>query len=51
MAALNNNKAEDSLEEIRQMLPEPKFYKIVDKDRIQIIDDYSDRCPLLELRK
>jgi hypothetical protein len=33
------------------MMPQPLFYKIVVKDRIQIIDDYTDRCPLLELRK
>lgn len=33
------------------MIPEPHFYKIVRKDRIQIINDYHDRCPFLELRK
>lgn len=33
------------------MLPDPAFYKIVKKDRIQIIDDYYDRCPLLAFRK
>lgn len=33
------------------MLPPAPFYKIVKKDRIQIIDDYYDRCPLLEFRK
>jgi hypothetical protein len=33
------------------MIPEPNFYKIVRKDRIQIINDYHDRCPFLELRK
>jgi hypothetical protein len=33
------------------MLAEPPFYKIITKDRIQIIDDYHDRCPLLDLRK
>jgi hypothetical protein len=33
------------------MLPTQPFYKIVKKDRIQIIDDYHDRCPCLELRK
>jgi hypothetical protein len=27
------------------------FYKIVDKDSIEVINDYSDRCPLLGLRK
>jgi hypothetical protein len=42
---------DDSLDEIKKMLPEPPFYKIVVKDRIQIIDDYHDRCPLLGLRK
>jgi hypothetical protein len=33
------------------MLPVRPFYKIVKKDRIQIIDDYHDRCPCLGLRK
>jgi hypothetical protein len=33
------------------MLPEAPFYKVITKDRIHIIDDYHDRCPLLELRK
>ena len=33
------------------MLPVSPFYKIVKKDRIQIIDDYNDRCPCLGLRK
>ena len=27
------------------------FYKLVTKDRIQIIEDYKDRCPCLSLRK
>jgi len=27
------------------------FYKIVDKDSIEVIDDYTDPCPLLALRK
>ena len=30
----------DELREARKMLPEKPFYKIVKKDRIQIIDDY-----------
>ena len=30
---------------------EDNFYKIVDKDSIEVIDSYYDRCPLLELRK
>lgn len=42
---------EDSLDEIRDMMPAATFYKIVKKDRIQIIEDYHDRCPLLGLRK
>lgn len=42
---------EDSLDEIRDMMPAATFYKIVKKDRIQIILDYHDRCPLLGLRK
>jgi len=33
------------------MLPIKPFYKIVQKDRIQIIEDYRDRCPCLEFRK
>ena len=33
------------------MLPEAPFYKIIVKDRIQIIEDYYDRCPLLDFRK
>jgi hypothetical protein len=33
------------------MMPDPPFYKIVNKDRIHIIEDYHDRCPLLGLRK
>lgn len=33
------------------MLPNPAFYKIVRKDRIQIIEDYNDRFPLLDFRK
>lgn len=33
------------------MLPEAPFYKIIPKDRIQIIEDYHDRCPFLDLRK
>lgn len=33
------------------MLPKAKFYKIVRKDRIAVIDDYYDRCPLLGFRK
>lgn len=44
-------KLNDSLDEIKKMMPEPNFYKIVNKDRIQIIEDYHDRCPLLGLRK
>ena len=42
---------EDTFVEARDMIPEPHFYKIVRKDRIQIINDYHDRCPFLELRK
>jgi hypothetical protein len=42
---------EDELTEIRQMLPVTPFYKIVGKDRIEIIDDYSDSYPCLSLRK
>lgn len=41
----------DSLQEAREMLPKAKFYKIVRKDRIAVIDDYYDRCPLLGFRK
>ena len=33
------------------MLPATPFYKIVKKDRIQIIDDYFDQWPLLDIRK
>lgn len=33
------------------MIPEAAFYKIIEKDRIQIIDDYHDRCPFLDFRK
>lgn len=33
------------------MIPEPAFYKIIEKDRIHIIEDYQDRCPFLDLRK
>lgn len=39
------------LREARNMLPVKPFYKIVKKDRIQIIDDYHDRCPCLGFRK
>jgi Ion transport protein len=46
-----DGKLNDSLDEIKKMMPEPPFYKIVAKDRIQIIDDYHDRCPLLDFRK
>jgi hypothetical protein len=42
---------EDSLDEIREWFPEANFYKIVKKDRIEAIEDYHDRCPLLGLRK
>ena len=42
---------QDSLDEIKEMMPATTFYKIVKKDRIQIIEDYHDRCPLLGLRK
>ncbi len=42
---------QDTCKEAREMLPEPPFYKIVKKDRIQIINEYYDRCPLLEFRK
>jgi hypothetical protein len=42
---------DDPLFEARQMLPIKPFYKIIQKDRIQIIDDYKDRCPCLEFRK
>ena len=42
---------QDSLDEIKEMMPAATFYKIVKKDRIQIIEDYHDRCPLLGLRK
>lgn len=46
-----DGRVNDSLDAIKEMLPTPLFYKVVVKDRIQIIDDYTDRCPLLELRK
>ena len=42
---------DDSLYEARKMLPIKPFYKIIQKDRIQIIDDYKDRCPCLDFRK
>jgi hypothetical protein len=42
---------DNELREARAMLPVRPFYKIVKKDRIQIIDDYHDRCPCLGLRK
>jgi hypothetical protein len=42
---------EDSLYDARRMLPIKPFYKIIPKDNIQIINDYKDRCPFLELRK
>jgi hypothetical protein len=42
---------DDELRDARNMLPVKPFYKIIKKDRIQIIDDYSDRCPCLEIRK
>ena len=48
---VDDGKLNDSLDEIKKMMPEPNFYKIVNKDRIQIIEDYHDRCPLLGLRK
>jgi hypothetical protein len=41
----------DTAKEAREMLPVMPFYKIVKKDRIAIIDDYYDRCPLLNFRK
>ena len=44
-------KGEDPIQEARNMLPEAPFYKIIVKDRIQIIEDYHDRCPFLDLRK
>lgn len=49
--AVDDGKLHDSLDEIKKMMPEPNFYKIVNKDRIHIIEDYHDRCPLLGLRK
>lgn len=39
------------MQEAREMLPRGKFYKIVRKDMIAVIDDYYDRCPLLGFRK
>lgn len=48
---IKTEERQDTCKEAREMLPAPSFYKIVKKDRIQIIDDYYDRCPLLELRK
>lgn len=42
---------EDTFAEAKDMIPHPHFYKIVRKDRIQIINDYHDRCPFLDLRK
>lgn len=42
---------ENELTEIRKMLPVTPFYKIVTKDRIEIIEDYSDSYPCLSLRK
>jgi hypothetical protein len=39
------------LKEIKQMLPMTPFYKIVSKDRIEIIDNYTDKCPCLSFRK
>jgi len=33
------------------MLPMTPFYKLVTKDRIQIIEDYNDKCPCLSIRK
>lgn len=51
----NKSAAEDEEQEnlraIKEMLPIAPFYKITKKDRIQIIDDYYDRCPLLDFRK
>ena len=33
------------------MMSVKPFYKITKKDRLQIIEDYHDRCPLLGFRK
>ena len=41
----------DELKELRDLLPQKAFYKIIKKDRIQVIDDYQDKWPLLGLRK
>jgi hypothetical protein len=38
-------------EELEKNIDDESFFKIVDKDEIEIINDYHDRCPLLSMRK
>jgi hypothetical protein len=48
---IESERSLDAVDEARNMLPPTPFYKIVKKDRIQIIEDYHDRCPFLDFRK
>lgn len=51
LKTLKTEERQETAKEAKEMLPSTDFYKIVKKDRIAIIDDYHDRCPMLEFRK